>query len=206
MGALWPDDEQIGKAAFHSALYRLRQVLRRSEGAGKLVQVKGGDYWLDESRVAVDVDRFDRMLAQARVVQPAAMADLLESAVQLYQGDYLSNLRYYDWAAAERQRLREAYVGALKALGDHYLEQLRCAEALDCARQALQCDPYQEESHLLAMRCYGALGDRRGLMRQYETLTAVLRAEFDVPPLPQTEQAYLALMRRVQLAEVEPHT
>ena len=95
-------------------------------------------------------------------------------------------------------------MGALNALGDHYLGQRRCAEALGYARQALQCDPYQEESHLLAMRCYAALGDRRGLMRQYETLIAVLHTEFDVPPLPQTEQAYLALLRQVQLAEVTP--
>ena len=93
---LLPDYEQIGKTAFHSALYRLRQVLRRSEGAGKLVKVKGGDYWLNEGKVAVDVDRFDQALAHARTARPAAMANLLENAVQLYQGDYLSNLRYYD--------------------------------------------------------------------------------------------------------------
>ena len=197
---LWPDDEQIGKTAFHSALYRLRQVLRRSEGAGKLVKVKGGDYWLDGGKVAVDVDRFDRALAQARAARPAVMADLLETAVQLYQGDYLSNLRYYDWATAERHRLSEAYVGALSALGEHYLGQRRCADALGYARQALQCDPYQEESHLLAMRCYGALGDRRGLMQQYAALTRALCDELGVPLLPKTEEIYRALLQQVQVA------
>lgn len=197
---LWPDDEQTGKNAFHSALYRLRQVLRRSDVAGALVKVKGGDYWLDPGLLVVDVDRFDQALAQARTLPRAEATPMLEAALRLYQGEYLGNLRYCDWAAVERHRLQEAYTGTLRTLTLHYLDQRCYAEALDRAQRAVQGDPYQEESHLLAMRCYAALGDRRGLMRQYAALTAALCDELDVPLMPQTDALYQALLQQVQSA------
>lgn len=197
LAELWPEDEQIGKAAFHSALYRLRQVLRRSREAGALVKVKGGDYWLDPALVVVDVDRFDQALSQARTLPRGEAEPLLEAALGLYRGDYLSNLRYCDWARAERHRLQEAYTGALRTLAGHYLDR-RCFDAaLERALCAAQSDPYQEESHLLAMRCYAALGDRRGLMRQYAILRHALCDELDIPLLPETEQVYQALLQQM---------
>ncbi len=114
LAALWPDDEQIGKTAFHSALYRLRQVLRRSDAASGLVKVKGGDYWLDPGGVIVDVDRFDQALAQARTLPRAEAAPICSKPQS-------SSTRATTWAICATMTGRpwnaiacsEAYIGTL---------------------------------------------------------------------------------------------
>ena len=63
--ALWPNRESPGKTAFHTALYRLRQVLRTPGEKSKLVLVKGGEYWLDPDCFEIDADHFEHALSRA---------------------------------------------------------------------------------------------------------------------------------------------
>ncbi len=44
------------------------------------------------------------------------------------------------------------------------------------------------------MRVYAALGDRAGLMRQYQELNDVLASEMGIEPLPTTKKLYDRLL------------
>ncbi len=194
--ALWPQTAALGARAFHTALYRVRQALRRNSETTKFILVQSGEYWLDAARFQVDVDDFDAALAQARHLhasRPEEAARWYETALTQYDGDYLANL-YYDWIFPEQRRLREAYLQALRNLAGLRMNDARHEEALILLHRALELDPLQEQGHLDAMRCYAALGNRAGVMRQYRQLEAVLQQELGIGPDPAIKALYEELV------------
>jgi len=196
--AVWPNVAGQGKTAFHTALHRLRQALRLQEQAGKFILVKGGEYWLDSTRFHIDVDEFDAALTKARTGSKIEAAHWYEQAISLYQGEYLSNLLYYDWAMVERRRLNEAYLAALQRLAAYRAAAGDYDAALDLAQQILRQDPLREEIHCDAMRYYGSLGDRSGIIRQYKQLLKLLADELGASPLPATRQLCQSLLVQVE--------
>jgi len=194
--AIWPQIATLGARAFHTALYRVRHALRTKSESTKFILVQSGEYWLDAARFQVDVDKFDAALAQARhlaSVRPAEAERWCETALGLYQGDYLANL-YYDWLFPEQRRLTEAYLQTLRHLAGLRMAANRQEDALGLLHQALALDPLQEQLHLDAMRCYAALGNRAGVARQYRQLEDVLRQELGVGPQLAVREAYERLM------------
>ncbi len=194
--ALWPQTASLGPRAFHTALYRVRQALRAGSESTKFILVQSGEYWLDAARFQVDVDEFDAALAQARHLmhqRPEEAERWFETALALYQGDYLANL-YYDWLFPEQRRLREAHLQALRHLAGLRMNTRRYEDALSLLNQALALDPLQEQVHLDAMRCYAALGNRAAVARQYRQLEEALRRELGVGPDPVIRAAYENMM------------
>ena len=110
--ALWTEPDRGSKTAFHTALYRLRKALRVAQELAKYVLVEAGDYRLDLARFEVDVDMFDKLYKQAQRAHGSEAVECYQSALDLYDGEYLNNL-YYDWLLPERVRLTEAYVSGL---------------------------------------------------------------------------------------------
>jgi LuxR family maltose regulon positive regulatory protein len=192
--AIWAEKPGRGLTAFHTALTRLRNALRIHEPAPRYVLAEAGEYHLDAARFNIDVDEFDAALANARATSSdETAARWLEQAVGLYQGEYLQNL-YYDWLFPERRRLSQEYLGALRQLADYHFTRERYTRSLDLLHRALRIDNLMEELHCQAMRVYAALGDRAGLMRQYQELNDVLASELGIEPLSSTKKLYERLL------------
>jgi DNA-binding SARP family transcriptional activator len=151
--------------------------------------VETGEYHLDSARFNIDVDEFDSALANARVASSEELATRwLETATGLYQGEYLANL-YYDWLFPERRRLSQEYIVALRQLAEYHFSSERYTRALDLSH-ALRMDNLREDLHCRVMRVYAALGDRAGLIRQYQELNDLLTSEMGLEPLPTTRRLY----------------
>jgi len=194
LDALWNADSGHGHAAFHTALYRLRQALRVTSDARKFLVAANGDYHLDVAQFEIDVDHFENLIRQvAKFPTEPAIPDI-EAAIALYHGPYLNNL-YYDWVLPERQRLNDLYVQTLRMLAQNYFKAARWQEALAVNRQALTIEPLDEKLHSDAMCCLQKLGDRGGLTKQYTTLCELLRQELKVEPLAETQALYLRLSK-----------
>jgi two-component SAPR family response regulator len=192
--AIWSEKLGRGLTAFHTALTRLRNALRMQEPAPRFVLVEAGEYHLDGARFNIDVDEFDAALANARAASNDEIAARwLEQAVGLYQGEYLQNL-YYDWLFPERRRLTQDYLGALRQLADYHFTHERYTRSLDLLHRALRIDNLLEELHCQVMRVYAALGDRAGLMRQYQELNDVLASEMSIEPLATSKKLYDRLL------------
>ena len=192
--ALWADKGGRGLTAFHTALSRLRSALRVSETAPRLILVENGDYRLDVARFRIDADEFETALAKARATAGAEAAEWHEQAINLYHGEYFQNL-YYDWLMPERRRLSQAYLGALRALAEYHYTHLRYTRALELLQRALRVDALYEDVYCQSMRVYAALGDRAGLVRQYQELKDALRDELGMEPLKTTNLLYERLLK-----------
>jgi LuxR family maltose regulon positive regulatory protein len=194
--AIWPESGGQGRA-FHSALYRLRNALRTEGDTAKFILAKGGEYWLDNPRFQIDVDAFDALLDAARAAEEKESIQLYTQGIALHQGEYLSNLLYYDWALPERQRLMTGYLSALQRLATLHLAAGNLEEAIVLINQALQVDVLNEESHREAMRYYADIGDKAGLVRQYQQLQQVYQDELKMMPSNQTLELYRHLIEEV---------
>jgi LuxR family maltose regulon positive regulatory protein len=191
---VWPESATQSKTAFHTALYRLRQALRVSNlDSSKFIFANAGEYQLDTARFVIDVDEFESALSQARATRDDEAARCWEQAVALYNNEYLDNL-YYDWVMPERQRLREAYVSALKALAAYQATAGDYETALTLAQRILQVDPLLEDVHCEIMRYHAKLGQRSAVRRQYQLLQDTLKTELNINPLPATQQLLTTLL------------
>jgi two-component SAPR family response regulator len=192
--AIWADKPGRGMTAFHTALSRLRHALRKGEASPRFVLVEAGEYWLDIAAFSVDVNEFDTALTKARLAPTEERAaPWYEQAISLYHGEYLDNL-YYDWLFAERHRLIQAYISALRNLANFHFAHERFTNALELLQRALRVDNLNEDLHCQAMRTYLALGDQAGLVHQYQDLEKTLSVELGMEPLVSTQKLYQRLV------------
>ncbi|MBN2116225.1 MAG: tetratricopeptide repeat protein [Anaerolineales bacterium] len=194
--AIWSEKAGRGLTAFHTALSRLRNALRINDDSPRFILVESGNYRLDVARFSIDVDEFDSSLATARVTSnDETAARFLEQATSLYNAEYLQNF-YYDWLFPERRRLTQSYLGALRSLADHHYTHKRYTRSLELLERALRVDNLQEDLHCQSLRVYAALGDRSGLVNQYQEMKRVLEKELNMEPLQSTAKLYQSLLER----------
>lgn len=192
MEALWPGEPERDRSAFHTALYRLREALRRNGEKTKFVVVESKLYRLDAARFALDVDAFDRLLDEARAGAGGVAERAWQRAAELYQGEYLAELDHA-WVAPERDRLRRAYLETLEALATAAEARGDLQDALERTRQRLRVDPLLEAAHCTAMRLLHAQGDRQGVVRQYRELRHLLAEDLEIAPMDATDRLYRRL-------------
>ena len=201
---LWPDSEvSLASNALNNVVHALRRSLSEALGGASPVVHNAGFYRLNqEAGVAVDVDHFKRLAAQsewlARMGDMLASAEVAEQAVQLYRGD-LNNHGGTTQAIFERDRLRAICLGLFMRLADAAFERGEFESCESFALRLLAHDPCREDAHRMLMRCHVRRGERAQALRHYQTVKAILRAEFDAEPEPATT----ALYERVRL---EPAT
>jgi ATP/maltotriose-dependent transcriptional regulator MalT len=189
--AFWPDHSPHKlDGIFRSTLYRLRRSLVREsvvyeEGVYRFNALI--DHWFD-------VAAFQELLERAeRTEDSAVRVNILEQALDLYQGDYLEGI-YEDWCVVERERLRESYLDAEEALASLHARQGYLQQAIKGYQHLLEEDPYREAAHRDLMRCYYRQGDRAAAIRQYRTCVRILLQDLGLSPSMETEKLYLEVI------------
>ena len=196
---LWGDSaEDQARHSLRQALFDLRKALPRTKP--EILQSDGVGVGLNPATVDVDAARFERLVAEGT---PQAMA----RAADLYRGDLLEGLSlkeepWEEWLRAERERLRDLGIEALKKLLAHQTEAGATEAAIQTAGRLLALDPLQEAVHRSLMRLYLGQGRRAAALRQYQVCLEVLRRELGVEPEAETRQLYRELLpERPRLAQ-----
>lgn len=151
----------------------------------------------------VDVLRFRQLLAAGRAANDLAQ---VREAVALYRGDFLAGFTvknattFEEWAAAQREQLREQMLLALQLLLDEAVVRADYASGLDYANQLLAMDPWREIAHRQLMVLHAQSGRRDAALAQFELCRRILVEELGVDPMPET----LALHARLLAADAPP--
>lgn len=143
--ALWGEkDFQHAQWSFHTARKRLHEFASEEV----IVKLKRGQYALNtDLSIYFDVAEFESMLSRAQtLISPTAQLRFLESAVQLYRGDFLEK-NYKDWVVPIRSRLREKYIAALLHLGE-LTKTEEPEQAIGWYERALHTDDLNEDAYL----------------------------------------------------------
>ncbi len=208
MELLWPDaDPETKTGQFYVLVHELRRLVEPGDrnGSWRFICNEGDRYYLNARAPArVDAREFKVLIdlgrtAEARGDGEAAVA-AYESAVELYRGDFMEDEPFADWSWQERERFREACLGALRSLAALRARAGHWDQSAGYLRHALRLDQLREDVHRELMYALWASGHRDEAVRQYELCARLLREELDLPPLPETER----LLDQIRAAPCPP--
>jgi DNA-binding SARP family transcriptional activator/TolB-like protein len=189
---IWEDraDEQA-RHSLRQALLALRRFL--GADAGAILQAESDAIAISSDTVDIDVRSFEVAVAQHD--RPS-----LEYATELYRGELLEGLSirgdaFGNWLAAERRRLSERALDAMRRLallqrgeGDH-------AAAIETLRRILTIDPFRESSMRQLMQTYVDAGRRADALREFKNYAEQLRKELRTAPEPATVALFESVRR-----------
>jgi DNA-binding SARP family transcriptional activator len=196
LGCLWPDSEAaLAGNALNNLVHALRGLLADAlDGASPIVHAAGYYRLNHEAGVAVDVTQFKNLVARserlARNGDAAGAAALSEHAVNLYRGDLSLSPGFGAQTIFERGHLRATCLALLMRLADYAFASGDFTACQAYSQHLLAFDPCREDAHRLVMRCHVRRGERAQALRHYQTVQAILQAEFDASPEPATASLY----------------
>lgn len=198
----WPESD--GERARH-ALRQTIYALRQAAGDGLVVSRGQEEFGLGENVLWCDANEFSARLKRGE----------LESALELYQGDFLAGVHaggaapeFEDWVSATRTRLRNQAVTAASALAEQCRQAGDLPGAIGWHRLALRVNPLDESHYQGLISGLMQIGDVSQARSAYDELARRLERDLDSVPSPRT-RALLDRPSPVPQAEAkaleEPH-
>jgi DNA-binding SARP family transcriptional activator len=187
--AFWPGvDPHRTRPRLHQAVRDARRLL------GAAIASDRDCYWLERAEVDVDLDRLERLLAEARVAgNDQVERQLLERALALFAGEPLAGSDY-PWSEGELRRLRATHVELLERVGRIRLGNGEPRRALELAERALALDGLHEGLWRLALEAESALGLREAVDERYGRLRTLLAERLGLEPDRETRSLYRGLL------------
>jgi len=150
--------------------------------------------WHADADVAIDLARFERLVAD-----PETAAE----AVAAYGGDLLEGYDDDEWLTVERERLRSTYLEALLELAVRARRARDFAAGIAFAERLLSYDDLREDAlrELIAARY--ASSDRGGALAVYERFVARLDEALHVEPMAETTAMAEAIRAHAPVVETD---
>ncbi len=149
----------------------------------------------------LDVKRLQSRLAGLQDNRLEGVVELVEEAVDLYQGEFLEGLHiaggapaFEEWALLQRENLHQLVLGALYRLSTYHAASGNYQRAIEFTSHLLALQPWQERAHRQMMLLQALAGNRTAALAQYETCRRILAKELNAKPLPETN----ALLARIR--------
>lgn len=197
MDLFWPGaTPEAARNNLHVALSGVRRVLRAVRPEPLL------ERWYDMYRLAdwdvwVDVEKFEGHCRDGRRAEKAGdvAAELraYEMAGQLYEGDFLADDPYADWAAGLREALRLQAIEAQSRLVTLYAARGQHGAATLLGRKILAADPCNELVHRQLMISYAGSRQTHLALLQYHRCREALWSAFRTRPSRETAELYESL-------------
>lgn len=171
----------------------------------KISEILGADltvYWSGFYRISPDLELHYDVIKFAEAVQNAAVAPddealiLLQDAVALYSGPYLSMIDQ-PWIESRREELASNYAEALAGLARIHKVRGEKRDALGYFSRAAAASPQREDLARSIMELYRDLGQPQDALITYERLEDELKQTLGVSPAPQTRELADAIRARL---------
>lgn len=197
---LWPDDPPPAwEKAVMALVSKLRAALRRAGLPEDTLSTAFGCYqlrlppdtWVDVEAAADGVHR-----AEASI----AAGDLMAAYPWAYVAYHVGRRPFLagedgPWVRRKRGHLREIHLRALDCAIECAAANGEIAEAIQAAEDALAIEPIRETTYQRLMRAHAAAGNRAEALRTYHRCREVLADELGVPPSPETDAVFTAVLQ-----------
>jgi DNA-binding SARP family transcriptional activator/predicted ATPase len=187
-GLLWGDlPEERARGNLRFTLSKLRSVV------GDYLVATRQSLAFDASLPHyLDAAEFIRHCASPEKADPAE----LESAVDLYRGNFLDDFHLHDapdfetWVVVERERFQQMALASLAQLAACAQAQNEFEKAVAYTRRILSFEPWREEAHRQLMTLLAQSGQRTAALSQFEICRKLLDEELGVEPSAETMTLY----------------
>ena len=188
---LWGSDSDSTNPenALRITLHRLRSILDQLwEGAGRelILRREGGYGFNPEVEVTLDYELFEGFAATQGDGRLAA----IEQALELYKGEFLPKQAGEMWVIPISTHFQNLHLMLTLEAAQLLSEANRHGDAVRFCTAALDMNPYHEPLHQILMQELVAVGDRKGAVSVYESLSKRLFDDFGIRPNEQTRAVY----------------
>ncbi|HEX5617530.1 MAG TPA: BTAD domain-containing putative transcriptional regulator [Solirubrobacteraceae bacterium] len=201
---LWGDDPPA--TAVKSLQVHVSQ-LRRLLGDGQPIVTRPTGYAIELAPGALDLERFERALDDARRLRAAGdlagAAAALRSGLELFRGTPLADVELLGRSAAEGARLESVRLSALEdrveldlALGEHV--------AVIAELEGLVAEhPYRERLHAHLMLALYRAGRQADALDAYRRARTILVEELGIDPGPELQRLEAAVLAQDSALELD---
>jgi SARP family transcriptional regulator, regulator of embCAB operon len=169
-----------------------------AEGAKRLLSTRLGGYLLDEAACQIDVDEFSRLARSGREAaesgDPAMASELLSSALRLWRGPALTDVRPGRVLELEVTSLEATRLGVLERRIQADLELGRHHDLLGELTVLTAGHPMNENFCALLMTALYRSGHVAGALHAFRRIRSVLIDELGVEPCPRLRRLQEAVL------------
>lgn len=187
LDALWGDDAEGKENALWVYVSRLRAILSEATQADVLV-TKDHGYAVEIDKNELDAALFDRLVANSQSLlnsDPAAAAENLGDALELWRGNALEEFAYEEWAQAEISRLGAVRSAALDARVDSLLATGAGGELISELEQSVVDRPFDETPVRQLMIALYRAGRQTEALRAFDRFRRSLAEQVGTEPSPE---------------------
>ena len=152
-------------------------------------------YWLDVHEFQWQMQPLEQK-SPAVSKSPINETPRLQRGLQLYQGDFLGDLKppksrvFGAWVEQEQQRLHQQAIDALKLLAEESRTKGRYEEALGYTKRLSKFDPLDEEVQDLHLRLLAQMGRTEEAIQHFQHYRSQLKKELALEPESYLIQLY----------------
>jgi DNA-binding SARP family transcriptional activator len=170
-------------------------VLRLRRELGDRLVTRPPGYLLRVETGELDLDRFRRLVEEARVSKPDEVAELLHEALALWRGDPLADLAGESVGAAAAH-LAELRLEALESRIDAHLALGRHANLVPELEALIGEHPFRERLRGQLMLALYRSGRQAGALEAYSVARTTLVEELGAEPGPPLQELQRAILRQ----------
>ena len=178
-----------------TSLWNLITQLRKVLPADVLVTTPPG-YRLQIDADALDLRRFERLVARARPLDAGPRAELLREALGLWRGAPLADLAFETFAQREIQRLEELRLETIEERIDADLEHGGGAELVGEIEALVGAHPLRERLRGQLMLALYRSGRQAEALQAYLDARRGLVDELGIEPSPALQRLYRSILRQ----------
>lgn len=204
--AVWGDrPPATAQTALHGHVSQLRKLV-----GAQTIETRAPGYVLCVDEPAIDIGRFERLLAAARSSgDAAARAEQLRHALSLFRGEPLFDFRYDAFARDAVQRLEELRLTASEELMAAELDLGRHEAALPELERLVTAHPLRERLRAQLMLALYRAGRQAEALHVYQEGRRVLVEELGIDPGPALQELERKILEQdasLDLASRQPVT
>jgi DNA-binding SARP family transcriptional activator len=191
---LWgAEPPESGVTALQVRVSQLRKALGESAG---LLETRTPGYVLHVAPDALDLERFERLAAEAAGAQPERAADLLREALALWRGPPLVEFAYDAFAQAAINRLQELRLAVLEQRIEADLALARHAQLVGEVEALVVEHPLRERLRAQLMLALYRSGRQAEALDVYQSTRRTLVDSLGIEPTPALQELEGAILRQ----------
>ncbi len=192
---------ESGRAALQVRVSQLRKALGE---AGAAIRTQASGYVLRVEEGQLDLDRFERLVAEAAGADPSVAADTLREALGLWRGPALADLAYEPFAQTAIRRLEELRLVALERRIEADLALRRHRDLVAELETLVAEHPLREALRGQLMLALYRCGRQADALAIYKSARAALVEELGLEPSQPLRELEQAILRQDASLELAP--